>query len=420
MGKNMVRLLYSFLIFAGLLVVACEINQQGKTKQTQKKEDKTDVIPDDEPERFEKASTLISYISKPTLPEEVEALANIGVSRYKNDEQGLKSARASMLDGGGRKGKWIFTTFNKSEDDIINEFKNLAEPLSFSVKEINEAYQEIVKKNPSTNRPPKVKFTLVKGFPITYLHEYALAKESFVQLASQYNYLESTGPHVVSVSNYPSDPTQGPLGSIEAAAAALHRTASVASEKLPNALTKVLPSSHENYYQNGYLMLYELSENQLEQLYAHMKANIANLHILPQWVINEPSGTKMFQVFSAAPSYQGSATPTIDSFGGKISQLLLTAQYKAIAELAVIRSLSNKARVNVHLTLVGGGVFRNPKEVIAPAFKAVADAVIDYPQVNIFIHGYKESDQNLIRAQAALVPSIELVDMSKEEFEKAE
>lgn len=415
----MIRFLYSLLVLAAWLSGACEINQNKKPTKARKKDHITDVIRDDEDESMKKPSGLVSYIKEPSIPKEVEAIANIGLSRYQKDEVGLKSARINGLDGGGRQGDWIFSTFNKSEDDIINDFKNLDAPLYFSVKEIFDAYQEIVKKHPSVSHEPMAKFTLVKGLQVSYLHEYPLAKESFVQLASQYNYLESPGAHIVSVTNYLQDQTQGPLGSIEAAAAALHRTASVESKKLPHALLKVLPSSHQNYYRHGYLMLYNLSEIELGPLYEHIEANIANLYILPQWVINEPSGTKMFQVFSAAPSYQGSARPTINSFGGKISLLLLTAQYKAIAELAVIRSLLRNAPVNVHFTRVGGGVFNNPIEVLASAFKAVAEVVIKYPQVNIFIHGFKETDQDLIREQAALVPTINLIEMTADEFKKA-
>lgn len=365
------------------------------------------------------ASAIAQYLSAPTIAPAVENLALIGVGTYQDPNAKLTQARAharkTQAVEGGRTKSFIRDTFGKDESELINELKTSDPPKTFTVKEIAHAFDELTKNNPRDQNVKKARFILVKGVGINYLHEAPLAKDSFVQLASQFNFLESPGPFVTSVSKYLDDHTQGPMGSIEALAAALHRTASVASGTLPHALTHVLPAHHAHYYRNGYLELFKLHETELKSLYDHLQIHKDKLLILPQWVINESSSTKQIQVFSAAPSYQGSDPPSLDSFGGKICTLLVALQYEAIAKLAVIRSLALKRPVAIHYALVGQGAFNNPPEVISEALKRAAAVVRGYRDVRVYIHGFNANAQDEIRARADK-SLIELAEMDAHTF----
>ena len=84
--------------------------------------------------------------------------------------------------------------------------------------------------------------------------------------------------------------------------------------------------------------------------------------------------------------------PDPGSYGEKICTVLVEAQYRAIAQIAAMRSLRTKGeRVNLHLTLVGQGAFNNPQSVLKSALKAVYETV-SYFDVDVFIHGFSDSD----------------------------
>jgi hypothetical protein len=349
-------------------------------------------------EAAEKAS-LKSYLTAPSIDPEVKKLAEKGVSRYKDATTGLKTKRVGQPAKGGRSPNWIFDTFQVNEADLVDQLTQVDGPKTWSVKIINDLYQELSKSHPPDNTATKADFVMVEGLSVNYLHEAPLGDGSFLQLASQFNFLESTSSNIASVTSYRGDPTQGPQGSIEAAAAALHRTAAEKAYKLLNALIDVLPEHHKSYYENGYLELFKIKKDaELQALRDHIATNLDKLLILPQWVINEASGHGQMQVFSAAPSYQGGGgKPAPNSPAGQICTLLVAAQYEAIAKLAVMRSILTNKPVAVHFTLVGQGVFNNPPEVMQEAFTGVAEIVKGYPKVHVYVHGFSDHDQDLIR-----------------------
>src|SRR5207253_1556937 len=189
------------------------------------------------------------------------------------------------------------------------------------------------------------------------------------------------------------------LGSIEALVATLHREASEESGKLPNAFSEIFETD-SNFYKNGYLEIYKLSPKKQKELYELLEENIDKLIILPQWAICEASGSLQLQVFSAAPSYQAEKIPKEDSIGAKICDLLVSTQYEAIAKLAVIKSAMSEEVVPVHFTLVGQGVFNNPKSAMIDSFYKIAKIVQGYDLIKVFIHGYGQKDQILINSLA--------------------
>ncbi len=212
------------------------------------------------------------------------------------------------------------------------------------------------------------------------------------------------------------DHTQGPLGAIEAAAASLHRYAAEETGQLPTALHAVLPDERKGYYQNGYLMLGSLLEDQCHKVQSHVNQNIGKLAVLPQWVMCESSGAYQLQVFAAAPSFQGAQQPKDGSCAATLSTLLVAKQYEAIAKMAVIRSLTTDERVPLHLTLVGQGVFNNPPSVIEEALNLVARAIKSY-RVDVYIHVFGQADKQKLM-NALRHPKFELKSMTRRQFKK--
>jgi hypothetical protein len=100
------------------------------------------------------------------------------------------------------------------------------------------------------------------------------------------------------------------------------------------------------------------------------------------------------QVFSAAPSFQSSVVDwgNPDSQHGerydcyrRISTALLTAQYRALAQMARLAGRS------LHLTAVGMGVFRNPPEAFYAAVGAALQE-LEGSGLEVFLHGYTKND----------------------------
>lgn len=362
------------------------------------------------------SQALKNYISSPTIDPEVEKLANLGFKRYENNFDNIKTDRdnARALNvknqsGGGRKDTWIKDIFDAEEISLIDKLKNTTAPQTFTISEIDKVYEDLIAKYPRDSNIKKAKIVFVTGVNVSYLHEAPLAKGAFLQLASQFNYLESPGPYKTTVKSYLHDKTQGPMGSIEAAAAALQRTATEDQGILQNALIKVLPKEHSKYYNNGYLELFKLSKNEKAALLNYIENNIKNLAILPQWVQNEASGVKLFQVFSAGPSFQGQPEPSANSDEGKLTIMLVAAQYEALAKLLVIRSLLIDEPVVGHITRVGGGVFNNPPETMNASIERVARAIVGFPNVHLYMHGFSNSDTTA----SIKATNQNLVDISK-------
>ncbi|WP_156865133.1 hypothetical protein [Pajaroellobacter abortibovis] len=356
-----------------------------------------------------------AYIEAPTYDPTVSQLAQTGIKRYQTLSS-LQNARRAEGVGAGRTPNWIQDTFDQSEDEMITSLSQIPGPPTWTVASIDSAYQYWQKKNPPSSLDTTLPtLTMVKGVSVNFLHEVPLAKNSILQLASQFNFLESPNNQITPVSAYLYDSTQGPQGSIEAGAAALHRTAAVRAQKLHHALTMLLPANHQSYYQNGYLELFKIPDDQLSGVFNYVKQRVSKMRVLAQWVQCEASGRVQLQVFSAAPSYQGVSMPQDDSIGAQFCRFVVGTQYEVIGKLAVIRSLIAQQNVPVHLTLVGQGAFNNPPSVLKVALKRLADVIKGCPRVYVYLHAYNEAGQQKVRG--VVDPSAFLFrEMTREEF----
>lgn len=292
---------------------------------------------------------------------------------------------------------WVEQTFTKNETALLEELEKIPPPQSYSCQEIEETLTAATKEKLAVDEKLPL-FTIVQGIGVNDLHRTPLGQNCLLQVASQFDFQEAPNAQDYPVSTYLTDKTQGPQASIEAAAAALHRKAAKRSDQLPHGLSQLLPEKYTKYYKDGYLDLRRIKKKDKIELRDHILANIEKIHVLPQWVTCESSGASQMQVFCAAPSFQeGGARTEIDD---EICEALVVAQYKATAQLAVIRSRETGEVVPLHLTLVGQGAFKNNHSVMKKAMEVVAE-VVKNEKVAVYVHAYNKDAQNILTTQMA-------------------
>lgn len=283
------------------------------------------------------------------------------------------------------------------------EVKN-AEIQSSMLSTVEEQYAKLPK-NSGTHTVKAVQGVDAKMFPLS-----RYAKNAIQQVASQFNFLESTGPNYMPLIGYVSDKTQGPQASIGALEALVKRDYAVREKELGRQpLFGALPA---NIYKGGYLMLYNMEGNSQKSFLDYLKPRIGELRILAQESTPEFATEPMIQVFTAAPSFQGAFVPLLGSTEEAVCKVIVSRQYRTTAQLAAIRSQETGKPVNLHLTLVGQGAFNNPESVMIDAFKEVFDIVKGF-NVNVFIHGYSSVDIEKIKRCAN---NFDLETLSKDDF----
>lgn len=222
--------------------------------------------------------------------------------------------------------------------------------------------------------------------------------ESIVQVASQFNAMESVNSRFSPVVNWvPFDSSQGPRASVQAVTSAKQRESAYLKGKLPDMLEKLINEFKtkekvkfsEYFYKEGYLQLFvEERKDVLEKFLKFLKENIGSLGFNAQWTLCGPHGKRQFQVFSAAPSFQGHEIDwdkdegkeknEIKQIYREICETLVVPQYKAIAQVACIRSVLTGKRQTLVLTSVGQGFFGNPQSVLEKAKEVVKKEVEGY------------------------------------------
>jgi hypothetical protein len=271
------------------------------------------------------------------------------------------------------------------EDKIVKAAKKLK---STTVHKIYKEYNKLVKISSNNS----VNFIIVKGVNVLEIAKSRLAIDSIMQVASQFNFLESTNTNYMDITNYIYDKTQGPLSSIASLEALILRDNSVAKQKIlgqQEGIFKDIP----DFYKNGYLMPWKIRDGkEKEKILEKITENKGKLEILAQKSKPELGDGILFtQVFTAAPSFQGYHTPIKNSLNDKFCMLLVPLQYSCIAKLAAIQSVATKKRVNIHLTLIGQGAFNNRQEVINSAMAKLYKYIIGY-NINVYVHAFKDFD----------------------------
>ena len=211
----------------------------------------------------------------------------------------------------------------------------------FTIKNIDELFHKL---QASTEKSWKPKYFLVKGIDSLNLTAYA-AENSIVQVASQFNGLESCTPTPTPVLYWIYDHTQGPRAALQSIGAAKHREVAQISGKLTDAIFEVLDrctlpdgkkvlEKYPNLYTNWYLQFHRMeikyrewfslfthlnegqthklspSEeellNDIKYLVKYLKKQFKESFFLSQWVKCQATGKIELQVFAAAPNFGGS------------------------------------------------------------------------------------------------------------------
>ncbi len=241
------------------------------------------------------------------------------------------------------------------------------------------------------------------------LHGRAELQGALVQVASQFNLLEMTGPDVSpehGVSRYASDPTQGPACAMAAGAATIYRNylapvgehAGQTRTRQINTLAdlcQALPAGAAIRMQNGYAFLDDttlatidaaLAQASDAQLDAWRGLLRIGLHWDVQTTAPGPGqGQLLSQAFcSALPvAYNNNARST---HWARLATLVLEAAYEATLCAAVINQARGQSD-RVYLTLLGGGAFGNQPAWIEAALRRALDSVADLAlQVHLVSH----------------------------------
>ena len=110
------------------------------------------------------AMSLIEYVTAISIPSKIERLADVGYKNYQKNP--LKSQLASVewdAIGGGRTVDWIESTFARPENKIINELSKISAPQTWTIEEINLAYEKMTSMKPIKPSKKQPLFYLVEG-----------------------------------------------------------------------------------------------------------------------------------------------------------------------------------------------------------------------------------------------------------------
>jgi len=290
-------------------------------------------------------------------------------------------------------------------------FKASKKLKSTIVDEIDRKYNKLVK----ISITPPANFIIVKGVNVLEIAKSKLVIDSIIQVASQFNFLESTSIKYMDITNYINDKTQGPLSSIASLEALILRDNSVAKQKILGQQEGIFKNI-SNIYKNGYLIPWIIPDDkEKKKILKQLTKNKGKLEILAQKSKPElGNGISFTQVFSAAPSFQGYYTPIKDSIDDKFCKLLVPLQYACIAKLAAIQNVATGKSVNLHLTLIGQGQFNNRPEVMNLAMSEIYKNINGY-NVNVYIHAFKDFDVTAVK-QSLKNNKICYIEMTNDEF----
>lgn len=248
----------------------------------------------------------------------------------------------------------------------------------------------------------------------------ATARDCLFQVASQFNCLESPGPYVTNVANYFFDPTQGPRASISAFPATLLRHYRAPGEKGQlfvqqtdgQQIDLLVDACGSHVLHNGYFSGAGLTdpattvaalESQFEQIGVGVHSE-AQVVLGYNWdgSVDDSQERTISQVFTstvAGGEYGGEQNLVGDLFV-RASRQLLRASY--LGTLLTAISLGHK---RVLLTLIGGGAFQNPIDLIWDSINWALDEVQPFlcGDLEVIVNGRNLSD--LISLDKVILPA---------------
>jgi len=235
---------------------------------------------------------------------------------------------------------------------------------------------------------PRVRLWVMDGTnPLTDIGalQGSAAPDSLFQVASQFNCLESPGPHLVRVGDYFFDPTQGPRASISAYPGTLLRhyqapapdgSCFVQGDRQINLLHRLGQPVQSGYLRSGDVTdpgaFAAHLEGQLDDLEVGLHDGV-QVVLGANWDAPVPGTRRIAQVFTSTVAAGGySRTDTHEAFPTIIRQLQRGAYLGTLLGAAAL------GKRRVCLTLIGGGVFGNPVDVIWEAIQWAVDQIQPY------------------------------------------
>ena len=246
-----------------------------------------------------------------------------------------------------------------------------------------------------SSRPPTIYLHIKQDAFYFGSQKPELIKNSILQVASQFNFLESVNSDHMALTDYYKDRTQGPKASLGCPGMLVQRDGYFQNAENQKKAQPIFEGFDEKVYKGGYFTPSHINPEHRQEALEHLRANIKTLNILAQ------SGkslwdTAMIQVFTAAPSFQGEMAPLYQSTRGQMCDLLVSTQYEALGRLAALHSMQIKQTVQLHITLVGQGAFNNPKQVMANSFEKLLEALRGYDVV-VHVHAFGPKDVEIAK-----------------------
>lgn len=205
---------------------------------------------------------------------------------------------------------------------------------------------------------------------------------SIIQVASQFNALESTGPFLSNVTNYFYDRTQGPRSVMPTASATLYRTLFL------NDYNALKHTPFGKYVKHGYLIWGNSSEanrlNQVVDVTSYDRIELPFMISSPE--LSRHKVTHFFCASAPTGTY-GNSSGTNES---SIVYQLLKRQYLGIGMHASIEAHKKRKRQIVHLTMVGMGVFGNDQKIFIKVMDEFLSMFRKQP-IDVVLHSYTES-----------------------------
>jgi hypothetical protein len=272
----------------------------------------------------------------------------------------------------------------------------------FEVVALGELAARVKAQARSGGAAPRFRLSVLSGAdPITDIGSLQATadQDTLFQVASQFNCLEAPGQRLTSVASYFNDPTQGPRASISAFPGTIvrhyaapradgRRFVQTDTDQL-DLLEHLCPPSVATV-RHGYLTSADISDP--HALAAALDANFYKIQVGVHedvevalgynWdgLVEDPGKRRISQVFTSTFAGGGYSEP--GDLGGQreaICRQLLRAAY--LGTLLAAAALGKRTAV---LTLIGGGVFDNPKSLIWGAIdwainevEAIAPASMD-------------------------------------------
>ncbi|QDS93930.1 hypothetical protein FF011L_27070 [Roseimaritima multifibrata] len=247
---------------------------------------------------------------------------------------------------------------------------------------------------------------------VRQLHTDPANAGSLFQVASQFNLLEMTSPHVTperGVGIYENDPTQGPACAVACGAGTIYRNyfAEIDDQMGQSADRQIDCSADLGLklgnipdclwkMQNGYLFpsddgLAKINETIRATSAADLDLLRGQLRIGLQWGVEvtlDDVGHRVSQAYCSALPVAYGQQPQAE--WTEFAKLILDAAYEATFAAAVIHANQSGNRV-LFLTLLGGGVFGNRDEWITDAIERAFQKNIQHG-LDIQIVSYRQSN----------------------------